>query len=104
MYADVAHGSLTAVRPHPSRARMQRPGKIVCVGRNYVDHAKELGNDVPKTPLIFLKPPTTIIGNGDSVVLPPESSQVEHEGEVGVIIGKKLRRVNAEEARGAVHK
>lgn len=83
---------------------MQRPGKIVCVGRNYVDHAKELGNDVPKEPLIFLKPPTTVVRNGDSVVLPPESHQVEHEGEVGVIIGKTLRRVTPEEARGAVHK
>ncbi len=81
---------------------MTRPGKIVCVGRNYVDHAKELGNDVPKEPLIFLKPPTSVIGNGESVVLPPESNQVDHEGEIGVIIGKKLRRVTPEEARGAV--
>jgi 2-keto-4-pentenoate hydratase/2-oxohepta-3-ene-1,7-dioic acid hydratase in catechol pathway len=83
---------------------MTRPGKIVCVGRNYVDHAKELGNDVPKEPLIFLKPPTSLIGNGDSVVLPPESTHVEHEGEIGVIIGKKLRRVTPEVARGAVQK
>jgi 2-keto-4-pentenoate hydratase/2-oxohepta-3-ene-1,7-dioic acid hydratase in catechol pathway len=81
---------------------MSRPGKIVCVGRNYVDHAKELGNDVPTEPLIFLKPPTSLIGNGDSVVLPPESKQVEHEGEIGVIIGKTLRRVSPEEARGAI--
>ena len=81
---------------------MTRPGKIVCVGRNYVDHAKELGNDVPTEPLIFLKPPTSVIGNGESVVLPPESNQVDHEGEIGVIIGKKLRRVTPEEARGAV--
>ena len=81
---------------------MLRPGKIVCVGRNYVDHAKELGNEVPKEPLIFLKPPSSVIRNGDSIVLPPESKQVEHEGEIGVIIGKRLRRVTSEEARGAI--
>jgi 2-keto-4-pentenoate hydratase/2-oxohepta-3-ene-1,7-dioic acid hydratase in catechol pathway len=81
---------------------MQRPGKIVCVGRNYVDHAKEMGNDVPKTPLIFLKPPSSVIGNGQSIVLPPESAQVEHEGEIGVIIGRPLSRVTSAEAKGAV--
>jgi 2-keto-4-pentenoate hydratase/2-oxohepta-3-ene-1,7-dioic acid hydratase in catechol pathway len=79
-----------------------RPGKIVCVGRNYVDHAKELGNDVPKEPLIFLKPPTSVIRNGESIVLPPESKQVEFEGEIAVIIGKRLRRVKPEETRGAI--
>src|SRR5579885_1629271 len=81
---------------------MSRPGKIVCVGRNYVDHAKELGNEVPKEPLIFLKPPTSVIRNGESIVLPPESKQVEFEGEIAVIIGKRLRRVKSEEARGAI--
>lgn len=79
-----------------------RPGKIVCVGRNYVDHAKELGNDVPKEPLIFLKPPTSVIRNGESIVLPPESKQVEFEGEIAVIIGKRLRRVKSEDTRGAI--
>jgi 2-keto-4-pentenoate hydratase/2-oxohepta-3-ene-1,7-dioic acid hydratase in catechol pathway len=79
-----------------------RPGKILCVGRNYVDHAKEMGNDVPKEPLIFLKPPSSVIGNGDAIVLPPESTHVEHEGEIGVIIGRRLRRVTPEGARGAV--
>jgi 2-keto-4-pentenoate hydratase/2-oxohepta-3-ene-1,7-dioic acid hydratase in catechol pathway len=81
---------------------MTRPGKILCVGRNYVDHAKEMGNDVPKEPLIFQKPTSSVIRNGDSIVLPPETSHVEHEGEIGVIIGKRLRRVSAEDARGAV--
>jgi 2-keto-4-pentenoate hydratase/2-oxohepta-3-ene-1,7-dioic acid hydratase in catechol pathway len=81
---------------------MQRPGKIVCVGRNYVDHAKEMGNDVPKSPLIFLKPPSSVIGNGESIVLPPQSDHVEHEGEIGVIIGRRLSRVSPEEAKGAV--
>jgi len=81
---------------------MNRPGKIVCVGRNFVDHAKELGNDVPKEPLIFLKPPTTVIANGEAIVLTPLSKQVEFEGEVGLVIGKKLRRVTSKEAEGAV--
>jgi 2-keto-4-pentenoate hydratase/2-oxohepta-3-ene-1,7-dioic acid hydratase in catechol pathway len=79
-----------------------RPGKIVCVGRNYVDHAKELGNDVPKEPLIFLKPPTSVIANGDAIVLTPLSKQVEYEGEVGLVIGRRLRRVSSKEAEGAV--
>src|SRR5262249_54069508 len=93
---------LSVVRPQPSRARMNRPGKIVCVGRNYVDHAKELGNDVPKEPLIFLKPPTTVIANGEAIVLTPLSNQVEYEGEVGLVIGKRLRRVTSKEAETAV--
>ncbi|MBL8981614.1 MAG: fumarylacetoacetate hydrolase family protein [Gemmatimonadetes bacterium] len=74
-----------------------RPSKIVCIGRNYADHAKELGNAVPdKEPLFFLKPPSSLIGSGDAIVLPPQSSQVEHEGEIGVVIGKTLK--NASEA------
>ncbi|MGH7618013.1 MAG: fumarylacetoacetate hydrolase family protein [Gemmatimonadaceae bacterium] len=81
---------------------MNRPGKIVCVGHNYADHAKELGNDVPKEPLIFLKPPSSLIGDGDSVVLPPQSSQVDHEGEIGVVIGRRLRRVSPSEAREGI--
>ena len=81
---------------------MIRPTKIVCVGRNYRDHAKEMGNDVPAEPLIFLKPPSSVIGNGEAIVLPPQSSQVEHEGEIGVVIGRTLRRVSSEEARKAV--
>jgi 2-keto-4-pentenoate hydratase/2-oxohepta-3-ene-1,7-dioic acid hydratase in catechol pathway len=74
-----------------------QPTKIVCVGRNYIDHAKELGNEVPKIPLIFLKPPSSIIGNGDSIVLPPQSKQVEHEAELVVVIGKRGKNVTAGE-------
>src|SRR6185503_2986670 len=81
---------------------MSRPGKIVCVGRNYRDHAKELGNEVPKEPLIFLKPPSSIIGDGEAVVLPPQSSQVEHEGEIGIVVDRILRRASADEAAGAI--
>jgi len=76
-----------------------QPSKIVCVGRNYVEHAKELGNEVPKVPLIFLKPPSAIISNGDAIVLPPQSRQVEHEGELVVVIGKRTRNVTAEQAK-----
>ena len=65
-----------------------RPSKIVCVGRNYVEHAKELGNAVPERPLLFFKPPSALIGPGRPIVLPRESTQVEHEAEIGVVIGR----------------
>jgi 2-keto-4-pentenoate hydratase/2-oxohepta-3-ene-1,7-dioic acid hydratase in catechol pathway len=74
------------------------PFKILCIGRNYVAHAKELGNEVPKEPLLFLKPKTAIIGHGGVVELPPESAKVEHEAELGVVIGKTARRVSRENA------
>ena len=75
------------------------PSKIVCVGRNYVEHAKELGNEVPKVPLIFMKPPSSIISNGETIFLPPQSTQVEHEAELVIVIGKRGRHVTAENAR-----
>ena len=78
------------------------PSKIVCVGRNYAAHAKELGNDVPKEPLIFLKPPSSIIGSGESIVLPTVSKQVEYEGEIGVLVGRRLTRASTQEARAAI--
>jgi 2-keto-4-pentenoate hydratase/2-oxohepta-3-ene-1,7-dioic acid hydratase in catechol pathway len=83
-------------------AERGRPGKIVCVGRNYSEHAKELGNEVPKEPLIFLKAPSSVIGDGDAIVLPVLSKQVEHEGEIGVIIGSRLRKASESEANGAI--
>jgi 2-keto-4-pentenoate hydratase/2-oxohepta-3-ene-1,7-dioic acid hydratase in catechol pathway len=78
------------------------PSKIVCVGRNYAAHAKELGNDVPKEPLIFLKPPSSLIRTGESIRLPTVSKQVEYEGEIGVVIGRRLRKASREEASAAV--
>ena len=75
------------------------PSKIVCVGRNYIEHAKELGNEVPKVPLLFLKPPSSIISDGDTVILPPQSAQVEHEGELVVVLGKRGRSITAENAK-----
>ncbi len=79
-------------------ARKSRPGKIVCVGRNYREHAKELGNEVPKEPLIFLKPPSSVLWEGDAIVLPAASSRVEHEGEIGVVVGKTLTRASESDA------
>ena len=76
-----------------------RFGKIVCVGRNYVDHAKELGNEVPKQPLLFFKPTSSLMLSGGAIVLPPVSRQVEFEGEIGVVVGAQLR--HADEASAA---
>src|SRR2546423_13522787 len=74
------------------------PSKIVCVGRNYREHAKELGNEVPREPLIFLKPPSSVIWEGEAIRLPAASSRVEHEGEIGVVLGKTLTRVSEADA------
>ena len=68
-----------------------QPSKIICVGRNYADHAAELGNEVPKEPLLFLKAPSAFIRNGDLIVIPPQSQQVEHEGELAIVIGRKCK-------------
>jgi 2-keto-4-pentenoate hydratase/2-oxohepta-3-ene-1,7-dioic acid hydratase in catechol pathway len=81
---------------------MARPSKIVCIGRNYSEHAKELGHDLPEEPLFFLKPPSSIIGDGDAIELPPQSQQVEHEGEIGLVIGKRLKQASASEAVSAI--
>ena len=79
------------------------PSKIVCVGRNYVEHAKELGNEVPKVPLIFLKPPSSIIPTGGTILLPPQSAQVEHEAELVVVIGKRGRNITTENANISIY-
>lgn len=78
------------------------PTKIVCVGRNYVEHAKEHGAEVPKIPLIFLKPPSAIINPGETIILPPQSKQVEHEAELVVVIGKRGRHIPVEEAKNYI--
>lgn len=67
------------------------PTKIVCVGRNYAEHAAELGNEVPKEPLLFLKAPSALVADGAAICIPPQSEQVEHEGELGVVIGKTCK-------------
>jgi 2-keto-4-pentenoate hydratase/2-oxohepta-3-ene-1,7-dioic acid hydratase in catechol pathway len=74
------------------------PSKVVCVGKNYVEHAREMGGEVPEEPVIFLKPSTSVIGPGDPIPYPPQSTRVDHEGELAVVIGRLARRVPAEEA------
>lgn len=75
-----------------------RPGKIVCVGRNYADHAAELGSDVPSEPLIFMKPPSAVISAGDAVQVPPDAGRVDYEGEIGLIVRRRCRRVSEGDA------
>ena len=87
---------------HESSARVSRPGKIVCIGRNYREHAKELGNDVPVEPLFFLKPPTSVIGDGEAIILPSQSGRVEFEGEIGIVIGRRLKKAVESECIAAV--
>ena len=70
------------------------PSKIVCVGRNYAEHAAELGNDVPKEPLLFLKAPSAIICENEPIKIPQQSNQVEHEGELGVVIGRDCKNLS----------
>ena len=74
------------------------PTKIVCVGRNYLEHAKELGNEAPAEPLLFMKPPSSLIASGDSIIYPTLSQRVDFEGELGIVIGDRARNVPREEA------
>ncbi len=80
------------------------PSKILCVGRNYRAHAKELGNDVPVEPMIFYKPPSSLLDPEGAIVLPPAdiSSRIDHEAELGVVIGRRIRNASLAEARDAV--
>src|SRR5258708_12851330 len=71
------------------------PSKIVCIGRNYAAHAAELGNEIPKEPLMFLKPPSSIIGPEEAIVLPMYSQQVEHEGELAMVMGRRCAHLSA---------
>jgi 2-keto-4-pentenoate hydratase/2-oxohepta-3-ene-1,7-dioic acid hydratase in catechol pathway len=72
------------------------------VGRNYREHARELGNEIPTEPLIFLKPPSSVIGDGEPIVLPSLSERVEYEGEIGIVLRGRLRRASQVEARRAI--
>jgi 2-keto-4-pentenoate hydratase/2-oxohepta-3-ene-1,7-dioic acid hydratase in catechol pathway len=78
------------------------PTKIIAVGKNYVDHAAEMSSDVPTSPMIFIKPPTTVIGPLAAIRLPPESAEVHHEGELAAVIGKVTRRVAPEDVSGHI--
>lgn len=95
---EARRGNLEAL---PAGARLLppcAPSKIVCVGRNYAEHAKELGNEVPPEPLLFLKPPSSLIASGDAIVYPKLSQRVDFEGELGVVIGRRARHVKPADA------
>jgi 2-keto-4-pentenoate hydratase/2-oxohepta-3-ene-1,7-dioic acid hydratase in catechol pathway len=98
-FDDPLTGGDVLATTHP---RASRPGKIVCIGRNYREHAKELGNEVPTEPLFFLKPSTSVIHDGDAIVLPPQSERVEFEGEIGIVIGATLTKASEEDAVKAI--
>jgi 2-keto-4-pentenoate hydratase/2-oxohepta-3-ene-1,7-dioic acid hydratase in catechol pathway len=78
------------------------PSKIVAVGRNYAEHAKELGNEAPSEPIIFLKPPSAVNHPNGTIVRPPQSQRVDFEGELAIIIGKSARDVRRDDWRGVV--
>jgi 2-keto-4-pentenoate hydratase/2-oxohepta-3-ene-1,7-dioic acid hydratase in catechol pathway len=78
------------------------PTKIIGIGRNYVEHARELGNDMPEVPIVFFKPSTALIGHGDSIQLPSVSTRVEFEAEIGVVIGRRIRHADLAEAEKAI--
>jgi 2-keto-4-pentenoate hydratase/2-oxohepta-3-ene-1,7-dioic acid hydratase in catechol pathway len=79
-----------------------RPSKIICIGRNYIEHARELGNEVPQQPMVFFKPPSSLIGPGDAIVLPGVCQRVEFEAEIGVVIARRLRNADPDAAERAI--
>jgi 2-keto-4-pentenoate hydratase/2-oxohepta-3-ene-1,7-dioic acid hydratase in catechol pathway len=79
-----------------------RPSKIIGIGRNYVAHAQELGNPMPAVPIIFFKPPTALIGEGDTILLPDVSQRVEFEAEIGVVIGRRVHHADLAEAERSI--
>jgi 2-keto-4-pentenoate hydratase/2-oxohepta-3-ene-1,7-dioic acid hydratase in catechol pathway len=81
---------------------IERPGKIVCVGLNYRDHAEEQGAELPKAPLLFAKFPTSLIGPGDAIVIPPIVTKCDYEAELGVVLGATVKQVSKENALEAV--
>lgn len=89
----------------PSRASLLVPvvpGKVIGIGRNYVEHARELNNPVPEEPLLFLIAPSAVIGPQAPIVLPPESERVEFEGEIAVVLGRRIHRADQQQARSAI--
>ena len=101
---DLSAGDLSLEGVEPSVALKEArllppvtPSKIVCVGRNYREHAAELGNPMPAEPLLFLKAPSALIGDGETIELPAASERVEHEGELAVVIGRRCARLRDDE-------
>ena len=79
-----------------------RPAKIIGIGRNYLEHARELGNEVPAVPILFFKPTTALIGSGEPILLPSVSTRVEFEAEIGVVIGRRIRNADQAAAERAI--
>src|SRR5207253_6251090 len=96
---DVRHGDDSELPAGAGLLPPCSPSKIVCVGRNCAEHAKELGNEVPTEPLIFLKPPSSLIASGDAIVYPKLSQRVDFEGALGVVIGIRARKVQTADAQ-----
>jgi 2-keto-4-pentenoate hydratase/2-oxohepta-3-ene-1,7-dioic acid hydratase in catechol pathway len=96
---DIGRAQKSAAAPLASASLLApvQPTKIICVGRNYLDHAKELGNEVPAEPLLFMKPPSSIIATGETILLPEVSQRVEFEAELGVIVGERCRNLRDDE-------
>ncbi|EMA45964.1 fumarylacetoacetate hydrolase family protein [Halobiforma nitratireducens] len=91
-------GSVSAIEVLPPC----EPSKIVCIGRNYAEHADEMGNDVPDRPLLFLKPPNAIAGQGDTVTVPAGKDRIDHEAELAVVVGEQCRHVSEADAMDVV--
>lgn len=97
-HPDVRHGDWSELPPGARLLPPCSPSKIVCVGRNYAEHAKEMGAEVMAEPTIFLKPPTSLIASGDRIVYPRLTQRLDYEGELGVVIGKRARKVASADA------
>jgi len=96
--SDVDQGQLIGTIDSVELLAPCTPTKIVAVGRNYSEHAAEFGNVVPDEPLLFFKPPSAVIGPGDTILLPPQSQRIEHEAELCLVIGRRCRKVSANDA------
>jgi 2-keto-4-pentenoate hydratase/2-oxohepta-3-ene-1,7-dioic acid hydratase in catechol pathway len=105
IYRHLHRGRITESTEVPEGATLLPPvvpSKIVCVGRNYADHAKELGNEAPAEPIIFLKPPSALLAPGGTIVRPPQSQLVHHEAELAIVIGREAKNVRANDWRDYV--
>jgi 2-keto-4-pentenoate hydratase/2-oxohepta-3-ene-1,7-dioic acid hydratase in catechol pathway len=97
-HPDVLRGDLADLPAGATLLPPSVPSKIVCVGRNYAEHAKEMGGEVPTEPTIFLKPPTSLLGSGGLIVHPRLTRRLDYEGELGVVIGRRARNVKSSDA------
>jgi 2-keto-4-pentenoate hydratase/2-oxohepta-3-ene-1,7-dioic acid hydratase in catechol pathway len=102
IYRFLHHGRIAESSSLPDGAALLPPAtptKIVCIGRNYADHAKELGNEIPGEPLLFLKPPSALLAAGGTIVRPSQSQLVHHEGELAIVVGREAKNVRREHWR-----